>query len=669
MKYQTGRWIAFILVLLALTGIASMAIKDNLSSSVRSIAGYEPWPEETLKVAERLAVQDGGRIKPIGTYASFTMLRLNGARSVDIVDGAGKKIKLKPLPWLLDCLFRPQLAAETPIFRVDNGVVLEAAGMKIEHLRDRYSFSDLEPYLDKLLQLAQSYEQISKQDPKSLKPVEQQTLTLAYNIRSFQALISYFSFARDGLEMMPLQEGQAARTTTMSSVMQTLPVIQQVMQKAQTDGQPIPPHIQSLLAQVSEGAGRARYGLNLFPPADKKNRDWISAGDRIMFFMEGTTREPDQCLRDIVAMEEVTRALEKGQPEFRAKLGAVVDDLVARATARGEYRSVPLEVDYFRVNWFIYALAYFLMAVVTMVPMWLFGRRRLGMISYWVTVASITAGFACLVIPIYKRCVIMQRPPVGNLYDTIIFIAAVVVGMSLIVEFFTRRRFALSLIPLFGAGLIILARRFEVSEAKDHLDPLVAVLDSNYWLTIHVITITIGYACGLLTTLISVVYIFMRGLGLDMGDKSIRRAVTRSAYGMVCATLFFSLVGTVLGGIWANYSWGRFWGWDPKENGALLIVLWNLAILHARVGGYLKEWGLHLATTFGAIVIGFSWWQVNFLGVGLHNYGFAADKVFIVYCFYACVLAIMGFGAVTWLIEAVNAQKSATPKPHEKAPV
>ena len=100
------------------------------------------------------------------------------------------------------------------------------------------------------------------------------------------------------------------------------------------------------------------------------------------------------------------------------------------------------------------------------------------------------------------------------------------------------------------------------------------------------------------------------------------RQMTRIAYGFICAGLFLSLVGTVLGGIWANYSWGRFWGWDPKENGALMIVLMCLVILHARLGGYIKETGLHVCNLIlGSIVI-FSWFGVNQLGVGLHAYGF-----------------------------------------------
>jgi len=87
-------------------------------------------------------------------------------------------------------------------------------------------------------------------------------------------------------------------------------------------------------------------------------------------------------------------------------------------------------------------------------------------------------------------------------------------------------------------------------------------------------------------------------------------------------------VGTVLGGIWADQSWGRFWGWDPKENGALLIVLWNAIILHARMAGYVRERGTMVMAIFGNIITALSWFGVNMLGVGLHSYGFM-DKAFV----------------------------------------
>jgi len=120
---------------------------------------------------------------------------------------------------------------------------------------------------------------------------------------------------------------------------------------------------------------------------------------------------------------------------------------------------------------------------------------------------------------------------------------------------------------------------------------------------------------------------------------------------MIGFTLLFSLIGTILGGIWAADSWGRFWGWDPKENGALMIVIWMLVILHARLGGYIREIGLHVCSVFGFVVIVFSWWHVNFLGVGLHNYGFtSADAMTSIWTFYSMEFGIMLVGIVLAII-------------------
>ena len=371
-----------------------------------------------------------------------------------------------------------------------------------------------------------------------------------------------------------------------------------------------------------------------------------------MATMSGAAKDSESFIADIKALETLGRTPPEDEAKFREQLSSVKDRLVNRAKERGQYDRVELEASYYRKDLFLYAMIWFLTGLVTSLGMWATGRTLVGRIFAWATVACSLLGLGYCVVAIVKRCIIMQRPPVGNLYDTIIFIAATVVFFALLIELLVRRRFALGIAPVAGTLLMILSRRFELGDAKDHMDPLVAVLDSNYWLTIHVITITFGYAAGILSAKLSVAYTLMRGFGLDGGSQTLRRAMTRAVYGMLCFTLFLSLVGTVLGGIWANDSWGRFWGWDPKENGALLIVLWTLAILHARLGGYLREWGLHLASIFTAIVVTFSWWHVNFLGVGLHNYGFTAgkDTIWMVYALFAGVIV---FGAITMLFEKV----------------
>jgi ABC-type transport system involved in cytochrome c biogenesis permease subunit len=142
---------------------------------------------------------------------------------------------------------------------------------------------------------------------------------------------------------------------------------------------------------------------------------------------------------------------------------------------------------------------------------------------------------------------------------------------------------------------------------------------------------------GLLTPLIS------RPVS-ERGGIQVGTALSKMAYGIVCFATLFSFTGTVLGGIWADQSWGRFWGWDPKENGALIIVLWNATILHARWGGLIRERGLMNMAVFGNIVTSWSWFGTNMLGVGLHSYGFM-DAAFVwLMIFIASQLLIIALG-------------------------
>ena len=647
--FRAGRWIAAALAAIGLAAVFYNLVKDNMpKGDVRKIEGYTPWSAETLTLAETLPVQNGGRIKPLSTYAGFTMLSLHGARSMQIEGADGKKLRIKPTAWMLDALFRPQLAVHQPTFRIDNSAALEAIGVKPRGKRDRYSYADIESGREKLGELTKSYQAI---DPKKRDPLQNQMVDLAANLQTYESLLGYFSFARSGVVLRGSGEnGAPDKRADISALMATAPQIRAQMNPAHAHGGAMEPRLRDLLEQVLDASNFAKFGLFIIPPVDAKDPTWQSAGNAIMDVMSGGASDPASTIDDIKALESAARSIGTDEAGFREEFAAVHERFVKRAKSRGEYERIGLEASYYRKNWFLYALIFFLTGTLAALGMWATGKTAVGRVFSWIALGSTLAGLGYCVVAIAKRCIIMQRPPVGNLYDTIIFIATSVVLFSLIIEWLTRRRFALGIAPILGTALIVLARRFELGDAKDHMDPLVAVLDSNFWLTIHVITITLGYSAGLLSAFLSAGYVLLRGLGLDGGDKDLRRSLTRAVYGMLCFTLFLALVGTVLGGIWANYSWGRFWGWDPKENGALLIVLWTLAILHARLGGYLREWGLHFAAIFTAIVVTFSWWHVNFLGVGLHNYGFTAGKSTI-WAFYTAMTALLVFGAIAMVLE------------------
>jgi cytochrome c biogenesis factor len=124
------------------------------------------------------------------------------------------------------------------------------------------------------------------------------------------------------------------------------------------------------------------------------------------------------------------------------------------------------------------------------------------------------------------------------------------------------------------------------------------------------------------------------------------KSLARMAFGILCFATLFSFVGTVLGGIWADQSWGRFWGWDPKENGALIIVLWNALILHARLGGLVRERGIMCLAVVGNIVTSWSWFGVNMLGVGLHSYGFMSAAFWWLLGFIASQLVLIALGSL-----------------------
>jgi ABC-type transport system involved in cytochrome c biogenesis permease subunit len=211
------------------------------------------------------------------------------------------------------------------------------------------------------------------------------------------------------------------------------------------------------------------------------------------------------------------------------------------------------------------------------------------------------------------------RPPVTNLYSSALFIGWGAVALCLVLEVSYRNAIGSVAAGLIGFATLLIAHHLSLS--GDTLEMMRAVLDSNFWLATHVVTVTIGYSATFLAGFLALIYLG-RGIFTRTLDKKTADSLAGMVYGIVCFATVFSFVGTVLGGIWADQSWGRFWGWDPKENGALIIVLWNALILHARWGGLVKQPGLMALAIFGNVVTAWSWFGVNMLGVGLHSYGF-----------------------------------------------
>ena len=207
---------------------------------------------------------------------------------------------------------------------------------------------------------------------------------------------------------------------------------------------------------------------------------------------------------------------------------------------------------------------------------------------------------------------------VTNLYSSAVFIGLGCIFVCLIAEAFYRNGIALVVGGVTGFCTLYIAHRLSLD--GDTMIMMQAVLDTNFWLATHVTCVTLGYTMAFVAGFMGIAYIFL-GLFTDMLRKEGSAILASMTYGVLCAGMFLSFVGTVLGGLWADYSWGRFWGWDPKENGALLIVIWIALILHARWGGMVKHRGMAVLSVLGIIITAWSWFGTNFLGVGLHAYG------------------------------------------------
>ena len=203
--------------------------------------------------------------------------------------------------------------------------------------------------------------------------------------------------------------------------------------------------------------------------------------------------------------------------------------------------------------------------------------------------------------------------------------------------------------PIIAFPTLVIAH--SLAGSGDTMEMLQAVLDTNLWLATHVVGVTMGYTATFLAGVLAIVLIV--GQRLPRGDvdrRFHRRQWRKMIYGVVCFALLFSFVGTVLGGIWADQSWGRFWGWDPKENGAVLIVLWNALILHARWAGIVARRGLRCSRSSATSSRRWCWFGTNLMGVGLHSYGFMDSGVFWLGLFAASQVIIMGLSLLRGLI-------------------
>ncbi len=574
-----------------------------------------------------------GRVKPYDTVARNTLQILSGKQEVIGKDKTGWFAKLThsteitpAVVWLLDAISDAPAGSQHRVFRIDNLELIEALGLEPREGSWRYSTEDIRDHFDEL----QKQIQLAAAQPDGQRShIQQAVIELADKLTRYATLVKSFR--------------SLAISTEPENVLTSL-------QQVQAD-------IESLReAEAPQGV----------PPADVLGR-WttLKEGEFQLFQDRALERSVNPAT---VALSTLLDAYSKGDvttfnkrladyrivlADYEKSLDAKAKQLAAAGVKPSEVLSqgrVNFEVAFNQFSPFYYSAALYLIAFVLGVAAWLgwtVPLRRASIGLLWFTFALHTLALA-------GRIAISGRPPVTNLYSSAIFIGWACVLLALVFEWIYK--LGLGNIVAAVIGFLTLLVAHFLSLDGDTFIVMQAVLDTQFWLATHVVCITLGYATTFLAGAFAVLYVLLGQVFGVLSDED-RKQLTRMTYGTLCFAIFFSFVGTVLGGLWADDSWGRFWGWDPKENGALILVLYNALVLHARWGGIVGPRGIALLAVGGNIVTAWSWFGVNALGVGLHSYGFDSTIAMWLLTFGLSQLAIIALGLIP--AEVFRGRKSA----------
>lgn len=567
-------------VVLALLGIAA-TLRSPKNPTEFDTVGFGRQP-----------VLVNGRVKPLDTVARTTLLVLQGRQRVRTFDGKS----VTPGAWLLDVLYRPEIANTYPVFEIVHPDVLALFDLTTEQGAGgkRYSAQQLGKGLPELDRQARLADEV---DAAARTTFQRAVIQLRNSIILYQRLqfsvtpgadASYFEqMAQFAAALAGPKQAGSTHPADPAAAKLVLELSRQFTVMDQ-DGylRPVPPdgEMSDVTRWTTQGGA-----LNAAIAAGR-----ISPGAQVYVDLGRTWREQRPA-----AFNQVVAT-------YRAQLEAGMPDLLRKCDVEGRFNSS----QPFYSSLLLYVTA-FLLAVFS----WLKWPQALSSAAF----GLVGLAFAISTAGIVARMWIEGRPPVTNLYSSALFVGWGAVALCLVIEYYYRNAIGSAAAGLVGFASLLVAHH--LSMGGDTMEMMRAVLDSNFWLATHVVTIAVGYSATFLAGFLGLIYVF-RGVLTRSLDKPTADGLSRMIYGVVCFATLFSLLGTVLGGIWADQSWGRFWGWDPKENGALILVIWCSVILHARWGGLVKQRGLAAMAIFGNIVTAWSWFGVNMLGVGLHSYGF-----------------------------------------------
>ncbi|MEP4077707.1 cytochrome c biogenesis protein [Haloferula sp.] len=596
--------LSWLIPVLCLVGIAASAFRATRSSS--------DW--ELQRFGE-LPVVSNGRIQPLDALARNAILTIHGKQKIP-----GENPPSSPIEWLLELGAKPAVADARPIFLIHHDDVLGIVKLTQSEGKS-FSYNQLEP---SIMELSEESQRIGEEPAGAWSPYDKALMKLWRNIGLYLRLKHAFA--------LPEEEQLESEILLFLSGVDAAIAEAEKRNAGEEFNAAVIDQAATRMRSILEWSPKTHIFTK--PPVEGDTEtEWRKMADSVIDALDEEELHPST-----IALARVGDSYRAGGDEAKSSFKSGVEEYTTwlaenRPDDLGKCRA---EALFNRIAPFALCMALYVVAFLCAIAFWLTGKDGLRSAAFRV----LLIGLAIHTIGLIVRMALEGRPPVTNLYSSAVFIGWGAIVLSAVLEWFYKNAIGSAVAAMTGFTTLVIAHHLSLS--GDTLEMMRAVLDSNFWLATHVIVITLGYSATFLAGAIAIVYLIRHVFGGV--PKSVETSMKGMVYGTLCFATLASFVGTVLGGIWADQSWGRFWGWDPKENGALLIVLWNAIILHARWGGMIRAKGMMVMAVFGNIVTSWSWFGTNMLGIGLHSYGFTDAAFFWLSVFIISQLVIMGLG-------------------------
>jgi len=610
----------------------------------------------------RVPVMANGRFQPIDSLARNALLQLRekaSALTSTVYKGPDKGRPLPANQWIAEMMFNPDIADTRPVFRIDNLELKQTLGLPVEPDETKnvdgkhFSYGQ---FKGQIIPLQEQANQAAAAKPELRSPFQRAVLQLWGGVQVYWRL--------QNLVQPRIEDILAAlRAKPPKDAEQFLQMVDETKPRDAADWRA---ELRDFLAKAKAGrdaAAAAREGkpsdeaalldfkraLVRFEAMSMKGQPlivpshdpvkapdaWHSASDSLMHVASGEALDPA-----VHSYADMAAAFRSGDS---AEFNRAVNDYLAMLQPQFGLveKKAAREVFFNKLAPFSNAAAIYVAVALCAICFWFVPSSGdwLRRSAVWLCVFALLIHTSGLIF----RMTLEGRPPVTNLYSAAVFIGWAACILGLMLELVWRNSIGILVSAVIGFSTLLVAHH--LSLAGDTMEMMRAVLDTNFWLATHVVIVTLGYASTYVAGFLAIIFV-VRGLFTTSLDPALRQSLTKMVYAIACFATLFSFVGTVLGGIWADQSWGRFWGWDPKENGALIIVLWNVLILHARWGGLVRERGLMNLAIFGNIVTTWSFFGTNMLGVGLHSYGFMDEQRVALIAFCASQAVLIGLGSI-----------------------